>query len=146
MSPGCITYHLHLAEDKGHDVGQHDEDTADNQGHRRPKVEVPRPQRQVEVGRDAGGVVDHEGVTRGSEDGEATEQGKGCQAYPDAVDQADRLDMALVGNVTGIDLEVRGRRRDFGFVGHDERDEWVSRMTGGMTIDPYEVTLPERVG
>lgn len=83
-----ITYHLHLAEDKGHDVCQHDDGAADNQCHRRSKVKLPWPQGQLEVGRDARGVVDHEGIARGPEDGETTEQGKSRQAHPSAVDQA----------------------------------------------------------
>jgi hypothetical protein len=63
------TYNAHVAEADGDEVGDQDDDAADDERHGRADVEVIRPERQHELVRDMRALVHTQRVARNAEDG-----------------------------------------------------------------------------
>ncbi len=103
------TYSADLAKGQGDDVGDEDDGAADDEGDGRADVELVGPERQHEVGRDVGFLVDAEGVGRDAEHGQAHQQRQRRGAHAGAVDDAEGAHLGLEVEVLGVALDGRGR-------------------------------------
>ncbi len=103
------TYSADLAEGQGDDVGNQNDGAANDEGDGRADVELVGPERQHEVGRDVGFLVDAEGVGRDAEHGQTHQERQRRGAHAGAVDGAEGAHLGLEVEVLGVALDGRGR-------------------------------------
>ena len=103
-----------MAEAERGGVGDEDDGAGDDEGDGWADVEAVGPERQEEVGREVGVVVDAEHVGRDGEDGRAHEQGERVGAGQGGVEGADGAHLGLEVEVLRVGVEGGRRRRPLG--------------------------------
>jgi hypothetical protein len=118
-----VTYHGNVAEHDRHDVRQSDEGAADHNRDSRLEIELIRPESEVEVARDARGVVGAHGICPEAQRSDAHQQSQHGEARTAAVDDPQPFDLGLQVQLLRVYLKV-GDRRFVLFRGHLDAVHW----------------------